>query len=132
MIVVQFDHPRQKELRIPVSGFVRPMFAVTPPAAALGDIDPARPRRGYLLVKNFAEETVALLGVSTDVAGIGADLEPVESGRVYRVRLRFAPDLPAGPFAGTLRMRTASPQQPVIEVALSGRVVASTAPARTP
>jgi len=129
VVVVRTDHPRQPELRIPVSGFVRPMFAVTPPAARLGDVDPARAPHLSLHVKNFAEERVALTGVSSDVPGIGAELVTVEAGRVYRVRLSVRPDTPAGPFSGTLRIRTASPKQPTIEVPLAGRIVpAATAP----
>ena len=37
-LVVHVDHPKQKIVKLPINGFVRPMFAVTPAAADWGDI----------------------------------------------------------------------------------------------
>ena len=36
------DHPRQRRAFVPVSGFVRPILAVTPHEARLGDLERAR------------------------------------------------------------------------------------------
>ena len=123
-LVVVTDHPRQRRARVPVSGFVRPVFAVTPPAARLGDVDPARPGSLSLVVKNFAEEEIALTGASTTVAGIRAEIEPVQPGRSWRLRLRIAADALPGAFAGVIRLSTDSAHTPAIEVPLGGRIVA--------
>ena len=41
-VLVRTNHPKQKRIEIPVSGFVRPMVAVTPPAVNFGKVDTGR------------------------------------------------------------------------------------------
>jgi Protein of unknown function (DUF1573) len=122
-VVVRTDHPRQKSVFIPLSGFVRPVFAVTPPGALLGEIDPARAVVIKMQVKNFAEELIEVTGASTDVAGVSAGIRPIEAGRSWSLRLTFDKDMASGPFQGKILIRTASPKAPVIEVPLSGKIV---------
>jgi len=127
-MMVHTDHPRQKRVVIQVSGFVRPMLAVTPPQARLGDLDRRRPDPIHLFVKNFAEELIEVTGVSTDVTAVRAEVEPLEPGRTWRLKVFPAPGGPLGPFEGTLVLRTASPKLPSFEVPLSGRLVESSRP----
>lgn len=127
-VAVHTDHPRQKRVVIPVSGFVRPILAVTPPEARLGDLDRRRARPLQMTVKNFAEELIEMMGVSTDVAAVGAAIEPIEPGRTWRLRLYPVPGAPLGPFEGKVLLRTAHPSIPTIEVPLSGRLVESARP----
>ena len=119
-LVIRVDHPRQKAVLVPVSGFVRPLFAVTPPAAHLGSVRVGA--RLSLHVKSFAEEPVSLVEAASDVPGVRAELTPIEPGRAYRLRLTLEAGVPAGEVTGSVRIRTDSPRQPVIEIPLSGTV----------
>jgi hypothetical protein len=119
-VVVRTDHPKQKAVWVPVSGFVRPIIAVTPPQAKLSVVNPVSTPEVRLHLKNFADETIELTGASTTVKGILAAVKPLEAGRVYEVVLSFAPDMPDGPFQGTVQIRTASPKIPLVEVPLDG------------
>lgn len=122
-VQVETDHPKQKKVWIPVSGFVRPMFAVTPPAVSLGTIAAGgQPRTIRLHVKNFAEAQIGLKGAATNVPGITAAITVAEPGRVFYVDLSVAPKVP-GPIAGSLTITTASAKQPRVEVSISGTVV---------
>lgn len=122
-IVVHTDHPRQKRAFIPVSGFVRPMMAVTPAEARFGDVERKRRDALRLFVKNFAEEEIEVNEVSTDVAAVRAEIQPLERGRTWRLRLYPVPDAPLGPFEGKVLLRTANPKLPRLEIPLSGRLV---------
>ena len=44
-VTVHTNHPKQKMVQIPVSGFVRPVMAVTPPTADFGKIELKEPLR---------------------------------------------------------------------------------------
>lgn len=123
------DHPRQKRTFLELSGFVRPVFAVTPPAPQLGDVAPGT-RSLTLFVKNFAEESLALQSVETGTPSLRAQIEPVESGHTWRVRLTVPDTAPAGAFSTRLRLLTNHPQVPVIEVPVSGRVTSPVAAPR--
>jgi hypothetical protein len=102
---------------------VRPIFAVTPPEARLGEFDPLSANRARLFVENFAEEPIELEGAETDVEGVRAGLQPLQAGRTWRIVVSVAPERKPGPFAGRIRIRTTSPHQPVIDVPLDGTVV---------
>ncbi len=118
-VVLAIEHPAQKKAWIPVSGFVRPMFAVTPPSADLGTFNPRAPSLGVLVVKNFADESADLTGVTSSVAGLKAAIEVVEAGHHWRIRISADPSL-AGPVEGRIRITTSSPKVPVIEVPIRG------------
>jgi len=127
-VVVVTDHPRQKRLYVPLSGFVRPVMAVTPPEADLGDVDGARPFRFTLDVKSFATESIALERAECDLPGATVEIVPVTVGRAYKVRVSVPEGLPSGPIAGTVRLFTASAKVARLDVPVRGRIVAKTSP----
>jgi hypothetical protein len=121
---IHVDHPKQKVLKLPISGFVRPMFAVTPPEADWGDIRLGEQgTTASLVVQNFASEKVAVTGAESTVAGITTEVSEVEAGRKYMVKLKYAPDMPKGKFSGVIRIKTESPKKPVVEVPLRGTIL---------
>ncbi len=122
-VVVRTDHPEQPELRIPVSGLVRPVIAVTPRVADFGRRELAEAQTKSLEVENLGEALVELTEVQSDVEGVEAEIEPVEDGRRYRVRLTLLPGLPKGEFEGVLTLRTSSERQPEVQVPLRGTVL---------
>jgi len=124
-VVVVTDHPRQKELRIPLSGFVRPVLAVTPPQADLGEVDGTRPLRFTLDVKSFATEPIALERVEVDLPGATAEVLPVVPGRQAKVRVSVPAGLPDGAFAGVVRIFTDSATAPRVDVPVRGRARAT-------
>lgn len=123
-VTVHTDHPKQKIVQIPVSGFVRPVLAVTPPAADFGRIELKEPVRKALNIRNFATEPIKVTGVDPSLPkGIETKVEPLEEGREYQVRIILSPELAKGPFNGKLTIHTDSPKVPTLEVALKGTVI---------
>jgi hypothetical protein len=124
-IEIVTDHPKQKRAFLELSGFVRPVFAVTPPALQLGDVAPGT-GSVTLFVKNFAEELLSLTGLETGTPSLRAQIEPVEPGRTWRVRLTVPDTAPPGSIDTRLRLLTNHPHERAIEVAVSARVLAPT------
>jgi hypothetical protein len=122
-VTVHTNHPKQKIVQIPVSGFVRPVMAVTPPVADFGRVELKEPLNRSLNVRNFASEKITITGIEGAPKGVVAKLEPLEDGREYQVRLTLSPELAKGPFNGKISLRTDSPKIPVIEVELKGTVL---------
>lgn len=122
-VTVHTTHPKQKIVQIPVTGFVRPVMAVTPAVADFGRIELKEPLKRSLNVRNFASEKIMITGIEGAPKGIEAKLEPLEDGREYQVRLTLSPELAKGPFNGKISLRTDSPKIPVIEVELKGTVL---------
>jgi Protein of unknown function (DUF1573) len=127
-IDVETTHPRQKQIQIPVSGFVRPTIFVEPDRADFGTLTLSGPRHAVFQVRNFASQAIALTGAETDVPGISAQVQPVEQGRKYKVLLVLDPAaMKEGPFAGKLRVKTDSPKVPTLTVDFAGTLVRQTA-----
>ena len=121
-VIVRTNHPHQPRAFLPVSGFVRPLFAVTPPSVDLSGM--AAPSADApilsLVVKNFGTDPIALTGAASDIAGLDATIVPVDIGHVWRVDLRLKAAGPKGPFKGTLTLKTASKDVPELTVPIQG------------
>lgn len=122
-VTIHTNHPKQKIVQIPVSGFVRPVIAVTPPVADFGKIELKEPLRKALNIRNFATEPIKVTGIEQNLKGVDAKLEPLEEGREYQVRLVLNPSLAKGPFNGKITIHTDSPKVPLLEVELKGTVL---------
>ena len=121
-VIVRTNHPKQPRAFLPVTGFVRPLFAVTPfrvnlPAVRTADLD--KPV-AVLVVKNFGADALELTSAKSDIAGLEAKIMPVEAGHHWRVEVRLAPAMPGGAFKGTLRLATTSKQVPELTVPIEG------------
>lgn len=121
-VTIKTDHPRQRSVRLAISGIVNPPITVTPPAAELGPRSLAYPKLGSLTVKVHATEQIPVTRVDTDVEGLQVELKPLVEGRSYRVEMRLTPQLPKGDFRGSVRIHTDSPKAPLLEVPISGRL----------
>lgn len=124
-VTIHTSHPTQKVVEIPVSGFVQPAVAVTPPVVDFGDVRLDGPVRGSVHVRgNIPGQEFALTRVEDDLAGLEASIEPSGAGpREFDVRLQLGPAMPKGLFNGTLKLYTNHPLRPVVEVPVKGRVL---------
>lgn len=122
-VVVETNHPQQPQIKIPVSGFVRPLVVVTPDAADFGaltlDADGAN---GTLILKHYGAQPLEIRTAETTIPGVEVAIEPVEAGREFNVRVQLPPDMPKGPFAGTISLSTNNPRKPTVEIPLRGTV----------
>ena len=122
-VVVTTDYAKQKVVQIPVSGFVRPIVAVTPSVADFGQVAVKEPLSKVINLRNFATEAINLTSVDSNVHGLQTKIEPLEAGREYQVRLTLTPELAKGPFNGKLTLHTDSLKTPTIEVKVAGVVL---------
>ena len=122
-IKIHTTHPKQKLVQIPVSGFVRPVMAVTPPVVDMGQVDGKEPVKFSLNVRNFATEPIKVTSVAGDVQGLDAKIQPLQEGREYQVQVTFQPQAQKGPVNGKLTLTTDSQKVPRIEVQLKGNVI---------
>ncbi|MFY9824881.1 MAG: DUF1573 domain-containing protein [Thermoanaerobaculia bacterium] len=122
-VTIHTTHPKQKIVQIPVSGFVRPVMAVTPPVGDYGEIELKEPLKKSLNVKNFATEPIKLTSVDTSMKGVEAKIEPVQDGREYSIRVTLDPSLGKGPFHGKLTLHTDSAKVPQLDVEIMGKVL---------
>lgn len=122
-LVVKTNHPKQSEVRIPVTGFVRPIMSVTPYIADFGTVQTSETARDLsLILVNFGDAAVEVTKVSTVVPGVEATIKPIEAGRRYEIKLALTPKMPKGKVDSILKIETTSTKKPVVEVPLRGTV----------
>ena len=126
-VIVRTSHPQQPRAFLPVSGFVRPLFAVTPPSLHLPAVAPRADGRpiASLVVKNFGADAIPVTNVVTDVPGFRATIVEVEPGHEWRVEVRLAGAQQAGAFKGALQLGTGSPHVPKLVVPFTGERLGS-------
>ena len=122
-VVIHTNHPRQPKAWLPLSGFVRPVVAVTPPVLtiALGlSSDESVPAQ-TLVVTNFAEHPLDLTSVSSSLPGIQSEVAVVDAGRRWRITVRSVGDEARRPGSGVLTIRTSRSDVPPTEVPVTRR-----------
>lgn len=119
-VKVHTNSTKQKLVQIPVSGFVRPVIAVTPSVVDFGPIEIKEEMRKTFNVRSFATEPIKLTSIQDNIQGIDASYEPLQDGREYQIRLTLKPELAKGPFNGKLVITTDSPKVPRLEVEVKG------------
>ncbi len=117
------NHPRQKVVRIPISGFVRPILSVTPQVADFGRRTPGEAHTATLEVKNLSSMAVDVESATSDLEGLTAEVEAVEAGRLFNVVLTLEPGMEKGRFRGKVTLKTSSPKQPIVEIDVTGTVM---------
>jgi hypothetical protein len=123
-MLVYVNHPKQSIVPIPLSGFMRPMIAVTPPAVNIGTVKLVKKETQTISVKSFTTQAVLITKIEHDMSGIpAATFELLPDRREYMVRLEFDPaTAPKGAFQGTLKVFTDNAKTPVVLVPVSGTI----------
>jgi len=115
------NHPQQKDVPIPVSGFVRPMVVLTPERANLGSVSISdEPTTATMLLKNYARQDLDVSVAENTVPGLKVSVEPVREGREYKIVLTLGQDLPMGDFDGIIRLNLNHPKKKSLEIPVHG------------
>jgi hypothetical protein len=120
---VTTTHAKQKMVEIPISGFVRPVVAVTPPTADFGSLELKEPFKRTFVVRAFSTEPIKVTSVEGTLKGMDTQLQAVQEGREYQIHVTLKPGMAKGPFSGKLTIHTDSPKKPLLEVEVKGTVV---------
>lgn len=124
-VIVTTDHPKQKEIKIPISGMVRPVVRVDPAMLNFGSVKKGDDRlmRIVLIRGNSLTRSFTVTKAETTVKGIAAELKPSANKNEYEVTLTIDPDVLKGTFSGKMIAYTDNKMKPVIEVELKGEVL---------
>ena len=122
-VVIKTNHDKQAEVQIPVTGFVRPTIAVTPPAIELGNLELKEPRRFNLALVNHGSAAIEVTKVESDLSGVAGEVRPTEAGRRFQVQVTLPTGMPKGAFSGLVKIHTTSALKPVVEVPVRGTVL---------
>lgn len=125
-VEIRVDHPKQKVLKIPVSGFVRPRQHITPPNVDFGKLEgTGLPLRRTLHFTNFITDTIELTKIETGIDGLSAEVREGDRDPGYRFKLilTVGPEMPKGQFSSTVKIHTTDDQNPVIELPVKGVVL---------
>jgi Protein of unknown function (DUF1573) len=127
-VVVTIDHPKQKTVKIPVSGFVRPRQHITPDEMNFGQLQgKSLPFQRTFSFTNFITKPIQLTQVETDFEAIKAEVRPStnesEKGYRFKLVLTIGPDMPKGSFDSTVKIHTTDAQNPIIELPIKGTVL---------
>lgn len=125
-VEIALDHPQQKLVKIPVSGFVRPRQHVTPQEADFGQLQgETLPLQRTFHFTNFIGTGIEVKEVDTGFDAITAKVIPSkqETGHRFQLVLTIGPDMPKGKFDGKVKIHTTDERNPVVELPIQGIVL---------
>jgi hypothetical protein len=114
-IKIHTDHPQERVVEIPLSGFVRPTIALTPENADFGKLTVGSRIRSPLIVANYATEEISVERAEVNNPVFEVRLVPTKAGRRYRLDVIAAPKEP-GVASGIISLYTNSPKTPRIDI----------------
>jgi len=109
-------------LKVEVVGFVDGDLVVSPRALSFGHVTAGDAVARTLLVENRGQAPAHVIGVSVAGPSARAEVETIEDGRRYEVRVVLNTSLPPGRLGGRIEIRTDHPEQPLLSVPVSGQV----------
>ncbi len=125
-VEVTVDHPKQKTMRIPISGFVRPRQHVTPQKIDFGVLDgEALPLQRVVDFTNFITKGIEVTSTESGIEGLSVRVEQVgrRDGHRFKLMLTVGPEIPKGEFKSVLKLHITDEQTQVVEVPISGTIL---------
>lgn len=120
------DHPQQKVIKIPVSGFVRPRQFVTPEKIDFGQLEAsALPAEITLALTSFITKSIDVTKVETGFEALTAEIETMSNqpGHRFQVHVKLGVGMPKGPFEGVIKLHVTDELNPVVEVPIKGTIL---------
>ena len=127
-VEIRLDHHKQRFVRIPISGFVRPRQHITPQEVDFGKLEGASlPMRRTLHFTNFITDTIELTEVETGIEGLSVEVKgstsELDAGRRFQLILTVGPGMPKGDFSSTVKIHTTDEQNPIVQLPIKGTIL---------
>lgn len=124
-VKLQTGVPKQPEMEISISGYIKPTVTITPNTINFGNFDPKGEavRRNVMLINNNPQrDNFAVTKAETTVPGINASVVTVDKGRV-RVDLSVDDKIKKGVFEGELKIQTNDTARANVSIPLRGVIL---------
>lgn len=125
-VEVTVNHPKQKVINIPLSGFVRPRQHVTPQKIDFGVLDgESLPHQRVVTFTSFITSAVEVTKTESGVEGLTVVVNEVgrKDGHRFELLITMGPDVKKGEFESTLKLYITDEQNPIVEVPISGSIL---------
>ena len=123
---VEVDHPKQRIIKIPITGFVRPRQHLTPDKVEVGQLsDATLPWKRSVTFTNFTSKPIEVTKIETGIDGMEVKVEDVGrvEGHRFKVELRILPSVPKGAFDTEVKLHTTDAKNPIVIVPIKGTVI---------
>jgi hypothetical protein len=119
--VVKVDTNRVP-VEIPVSGTVLGDLNVNPPQVSFGIVPRHASAFRLLRLTNSGDHPVKITAISSNNTNVVAAVEPVKTGKEYKIAVHLMPNTPDGVLRGMLAIKTDDPHQQDVQVPFYGIV----------
>ena len=109
-------------VEIPVSGTVLGDIKVDPPQVSFGIVPHHASALRFVRLTNSGNHPVKITGISSNNTSVVAAVEPLHTGKDYKIEVRLAPNTPDGVVHGMLAIKTDDPHQQDVQVPFYGIV----------
>ena len=122
-VIIHTSSRRHPSLTVPITGRVDGDVVVSPTQLNFGVIAAGTKLSRVLVVRNRGARAARVTAATLSIPIGNAQITSLRDGYEYRVAVALNDRLPAGRLQDALQMRTDHPEQPLITVPFSGRVL---------
>jgi hypothetical protein len=115
-VVVYLDDPFNPEAALKFDGKVVPAIEISPIPAFFISSRRGESKQATLEIVNHEREPLIIESIQHSTERFTTDLETIEKGQRYRLRLSLKPDGPSGKNKETILIKTSSQANPVVQV----------------
>ncbi len=123
-VAVQFKDRALPDLQLVLRGAVAGDLEVSPRQLEFGDLAPGSVATGIVEVAAYGSRELVVGRVESSNPLLAARKETVRAGRSCRIVVTTRPPLPTGALRGSIRVETNDPDNPSLNINVSGQVTA--------
>ena len=109
-------------VEIPVSGTVLGDINVNPPQVSFGIVPHHAAALRFVRLTNSGNHPVKVTGIASNNPSVVAAIEPLKTGKEYKISVQLIPNTPDGVLRGMLAIKTDDPHQQDVQVPFYGIV----------
>ena len=109
-------------VEIPVSGTVLGDIDVNPPQVSFGIVPHHASALRFVRLTNAGDHPVRVTGISSNNTSVVAAVDPVKTGKEYKISVQLRPNTPDGVLRGMLAIKTDDPHQQDVQIPFYGIV----------
>lgn len=122
-ITISSNDPEKPNFVVTLAGNATASLSVIPERLMFGQLNASQEIILPVEIQNVSETPLEILGIETENDHLHVEQEVIEGGKHFRLKVKLKAGLQAGTLNSVVRVKTSSPERPVLEIPVYANIV---------